>query len=53
MNENIFKLFDFEMIIILIKIVWQQKIKATTNKFNKLLNKINEEKNVNFKKYSL
>ena len=49
-NENILKLFDFEIIIILMKIVWQQKVKATANKFNKLSNEINEENNINFEK---
>ena len=50
MNENIFKLFDFEMIIISMKITWQQKVKITTNKFNKLSNEASEENDVNFKK---
>ena len=50
MNKNIFKLFDFEIIIILMKIVWQQKIKATINKFNKLSNEASEENDVNFEK---
>ena len=50
MNENILKLFNFEMIIILIKIAWQQKMKTTTNKFNKLSNKTSEENDVNFEK---
>ena len=50
MNENIFKLFDFEIIIILIKIVWQQKVKVITNKFNKFSNKASEEDDVNCEK---
>ena len=53
MNEDIFKLSDFEIIIILMKIVWQQKAKATTNKFNKFLNKVSEENDVSFEKCSL
>ena len=48
MNESIFKLSDSEMIIILMKIIWQQEVKTTTNKFNKLSNKTNEENDVNF-----
>ena len=52
-NENIFKLSDSEMIIILMKIVWQQKMKATTNKFNKLSNEASEKNDVNFEKCSL
>ena len=48
MNENIFKLFDFKIIIISIKIVWQQKVKTTINKFNKLSNEASEENDVNF-----
>ena len=48
MNESIFKLPDSEIIIISMKIVWQQKVRATTNKLNKLSNKINEENDVNF-----
>ena len=50
MNENIFKLLDFKIIIISMKITWQQKIKATANKFNQLSNEISEENNVNFEK---
>ena len=50
MNENILKLSDSEMIIILIKIAWQQKVKTTINKFNKLSNEISEENDVNFEK---
>ena len=50
MNENIFKLFDFEIIIILMKIVWQQKVKTTINRFNKLSNEASEENDVNFEK---
>ena len=48
MNENIFKLSDFEMIIISMKITRQQKMKATTNKFNKFSNEASEENDVNF-----
>ena len=43
MNEDIFKLSDSEMIIISIKIAWQQDVKVTINKFNKLSNKAIEE----------
>ena len=50
MNENIFKLFDFEIIIILIKIIWQQKVKTTANKFNKFSNEASEKDDVNFEK---
>ena len=50
MNENIFKLFDFEIIIILMKIVWQQKVKATANKFNKFSNEASEKDDMNFEK---
>ena len=50
MNENIFKLFDSEIIIISMKIIWQQKVKATTNKFNKFSNEASEEDDVNFEK---
>ena len=50
MNENILKLFDFEMIIISMKIVWQQEVKTTINKFNKLSNEASEENDVNFEK---
>ena len=35
------------------KIVWQQKVKTTTNKFNKFSNETSEEDDVNFKKYFL
>ena len=48
MNENIFKLSDFEIIIISMKIVWQQKMKTTINKFNKLSNETSEENDINF-----
>ena len=48
MNEDILKLPDSEMIIISMKITWQQKVKATTNKFNKLLNEASEKDDVNF-----
>ena len=50
MNEDIFKLPDPEMIIISMKITWQQKVKTTTNKFNKLSNEASEEDDVNFEK---
>ena len=53
MNENIFKLSDFEMIIILMKIIWQQKVKTTINKFNKFSNEANEENDVNFEECAL
>ena len=49
-NENILKLFDFEMIIILMKIIWQQKMKTIINKFNKFSNETNKENNIIFKK---
>ena len=48
MNENIFKLSDLKMIIILMKITWQQKMKTTINKFNKLSNEASEENDVNY-----
>ena len=48
MNKNIFKLPDSEMIIISMKIIWQQEAKATTNKFNKFLNETNEKNDVSF-----
>ena len=48
MNKSIFKLLDSEIIIISMKITWQQKIKATANKFNKLSNEASEENDVNF-----
>ena len=48
-NENIFKLFNSEMIIISMKIIWQQKVKTIINKFNKLSNEANEKNDVNFK----
>ena len=47
MNEDILKLPDSEMIIILMKIVWQQKMKTTTNKLNKLSNEASEKDDVN------
>ena len=47
MNENIFKLSDFEMIIISMKITWQQEMRTTANKFNKLSNEVNKENDVN------
>ena len=50
MNENILKLSDSEIIIILMKIVWQQKVKVITNKFNKFSNEVSEEDDVNFEK---
>ena len=50
MNEDIFKLFDFEVIIISMKIVQQQKVKAIINKFNKLSNEASEKNDVNFEK---
>ena len=50
MNKNIFKLFDSEIIIISMKIVWQQKVKTTTNKFNKFSNEASEKNNMNFEK---
>ena len=53
MNESILKLSDSEMIIISMKIVWQQKIRAIANKFNKLSNEASEENNVNFEECSL
>ena len=53
MNENILKLSDFEMIMILMKIVWQQKMKAIANKFNKLSNETIEEDEMRFEKCSL
>ena len=53
MNEDILKLSDFKMIIILMKITWQQKVRATANKFNKFSNEASEENDVNFKKYFL
>ena len=49
-KKNIFKLFNLEIIIISIEIVWQQKIKITINKFNKFAKKAIEENNVNFEK---
>ena len=48
MNESILKLLDSEMIIISMKIIWQQKVKTTTNKFNKLSNEASEEDDVSF-----
>ena len=48
MDEDILKLPDFKMIIISMKIVWQQKVRATTNRFNKLFNEAREEDDVNF-----
>ena len=53
MNEDILKLFDSEIIIILIKITWQQNIKATANKLNRLSNEAIEENKMKFEKYSL
>ena len=50
MNEDIFKLSDSKMIIISIKIVWQQNVKATINKFNKLSNEAIEEDEMKFEK---
>ena len=50
MNESILKLFDVEMIIISMKIIKQQKVKATTNKFNEFSNEANKEDDVNFEK---
>ena len=50
MNEDILKLSDFKIIIISMKIAWQQKIKITINKFNKLSNEASEENDVNFEK---
>ena len=49
-NENIFKLSDSEMIIISIKIIWQQDVKATTNKLNKLSNEAIEKDEMKFEK---
>ena len=49
-NENILKLSDSEMIIILMKIIWQQKMKTTTNKLNKFSNETSDENDVNFEK---
>ena len=48
MNEDILKLFDPEVVIISMKITWQQKAKATTNKFNKFSNEASEEDDVSF-----
>ena len=53
MNKSIFKLFDSEIIIISMKIIWQQKMKATTHKFNKFSNETSEKNNVNCEKYFL
>ena len=53
MNEDIFKLLDSEIIIISMKIVWQQKMKTIANKFNKLSNEASEKNDMNFEKCSL
>ena len=53
MNEDILKLSDSKIIIISIKIIWQQNVKATTNKFNRLLNEAIEENEIKFEKCSL
>ena len=53
MNEDIFKLSDSEIIMISIKITWQQDVKATVNKFNKLSNEAIEENEMKFKECSL
>ena len=50
MNKSIFKLFDSEIIIILMKITWQQKVRTIINKFNKLSNEASKENDVSFKK---
>ena len=53
MNENIFKLSDSEMIIISIKITWQQDVKTTANKFNRLSNEAIEEDKIKLEECSL
>ena len=53
MNENILKLFDSEMIMILMKIVWQQEMRAIANKFNKLSNETIEEDEIKLEECSL
>ena len=53
MNENILKLSDSEKIIILMKIVWQQEMKAIANKFNKLSNEAIEEDEMKLEECSL
>ena len=45
-NEDILKLFISKMIIILIRIVWQQNVKITAIKFNKLSNEAIEENKI-------
>ena len=53
MNEDILKLFNSEMIIILIKIAWQQDVKAIANKLNKLSNEAIEEDEMKLEECSL
>ena len=50
MNEDILKLFNSKIIIISIKITWQQNVKATVNKFNRLSNEAIEEDEMKFEK---
>ena len=53
MNESILKLSDSEMIIISMKIAWQQKMKATANRLNRLSNETSEKDDVNFEELFL
>ena len=48
MNGGILKLPDLEMIIVLMKIAWQQEARATANKFNRFSNEASEEDDVGF-----
>ena len=53
MNEDVFKLSDLKVIMISIKIIWQQNVKAIANKFNRLSNKTIEENEIKLEKCSL
>ena len=53
MDENILKLSDSEVIIVSMKIAWQQKVKATANKLNRLSNEVSEKDDVNFEELFL